>query len=114
MFQRVAKAEEEEKQCTLGPGPERRGTSGSHEHQRVDFEELELQILDRLAYGEPPAEVIRGDIACKGKPYRRCRDLLERITGTNDQPAEQGEDGIGPFAGRATIHMARTDIFALF
>src|SRR3546814_15554121 len=47
MFQRVAKAEEEEKQCTLGPGAERRGTSGSHEHQRVDFEALELQILDR-------------------------------------------------------------------
>src|SRR3546814_16192637 len=63
MFQRVAKAEEEEKQCTLGPGAERRGTSGSHEHQRVDFEALELQILDRLANGEPPAEAISGDIA---------------------------------------------------
>src|SRR3546814_7028925 len=52
-------------------------------------------------------------MAGKGEPCRRRRDLRDRITGTKDKPAEQGEDELGPFAENAAMLMARIAVFAM-
>src|SRR3546814_14314376 len=52
-------------------------------------------------------------MAGKGEPCRRRRELLDRITGTKDKPAEQGEDELGPFAENAAMLMARIAVFAM-
>src|SRR3546814_3015603 len=56
MLECMAKTEEEEQQRAFRPSTQGRRARRGNEHQRVDLEALELQILDRFADGEPTAE----------------------------------------------------------
>ena len=106
MFERMAEAEEEEKQRALGPGAKRRGASRCDEHERVDLEALELQILDRLANGEPAAEAIGRKIAGKAHPIGPKPQFFDAKAYAKDEAAEQREDELGSLAEDAAMVMA--------
>ena len=106
MFERMAEAEEEEEQRAFGPGAERGSAGRGDEHQRVDLEALELQILDGLADSKPAAETISGNIECEGNPLRCRGELLDRKADAEDETAQQREDQLGPLAEDAAMIMA--------
>src|SRR3546814_12692085 len=70
MFERVPQAEQEQEERAFGPGTQSAGTGRRDEHQRVDFEAFQPQILDGLAQREPAAEQISDEIADERNPRR--------------------------------------------
>jgi hypothetical protein len=106
MFERMAEAEEEEEQRAFGPRTKRGSAGRGDEHQRVDLEALELQILDGLADSEPATEAISGNIECERHPLRRRGELLDRKADAEDETAQQREDQLGPLAEDAAMIMA--------
>ena len=96
MLERMAEAEQEQQQRAFRPGAERRGAGGRDEHQRIDLELLELQIVDRLAQREEAAEDIGADIEGGRQPVGRARDqLLDREADRQQRAACQREDQLG-------------------
>ena len=106
MFERMAEAEEEEEQCALGPCTERCGAGRGDEHQRVDLEALELQILDGFADRKPAAEAISGNIECERHPLRCRGEHFDGKADAEDETAQQREDQFGPLAENAAMIMA--------
>src|SRR3546814_16631846 len=91
MLECMAKTEEEEQQRAFRPSTKGRRARRGNEHQRVDLEALELQILDRFAEGEPTAETIRGKIEPETKPFASEVKLLNGETTTKTQPQQKSE-----------------------
>ena len=105
MFERMAEAEEKEQERPFGPSAKRGGTRRGDEHQRVDLESLELQILDRLAQGEPAAKAISGNIESERNPGRRVGHLLDREADPEHRPAQQRDIKLGVRAKNAAMGM---------
>jgi hypothetical protein len=99
MFERMAEAEQEQQQRALGPGAERRRAGGRHQHQRVDLEAFQPEIVDRLAQRVEAAEQIGGHVERKRQPGRRARhQLLDCESDPQGRAAGERKDqfGIGP------------------
>ena len=71
MLECMAKAEQEEQERTFAPGAQRGGTSRRHEHQCIDLEASEPEVVDRLTNGEETTEPIGCNVAREREPDRR-------------------------------------------
>ncbi len=93
VFQRMAQAEQEQQQRALGEGPQGRRPGRGDEHERVDLETLEPEVVDRLAQREPAPEDVSAQIAGERQPFGRLgRELLDRKANAEQGAADQGED----------------------
>ena len=103
MLERVPEAEEEQQQRTFGPCPQRSGASGCDQHQGVDFELLQPEVVDRLAQRKEPAKEISRDIAggwhpfwCAGnQPSDRIADPQHRAAGEREDQLGIGAEEFG-------------------
>src|SRR3546814_1860108 len=89
MFERVPQAEQEQEERAFGPGTQSAGTGRRDEHQRVDFEAFQPQILDGLAQREPAAEQISDEIADERNPRRGRGQFFDRKSGCERSAANQ-------------------------
>src|SRR3546814_5202719 len=103
MLECMAKTEEEEQQRAFRPSTQGRRARRGNEHQRVDLEALELQILDRFADGEPTAEAISGKIEAETYPFASDVELLDGETDAKNETAEQSENQLGALAKYAPM-----------
>ncbi|AOG02592.1 hypothetical protein BSY18_3736 (plasmid) [Blastomonas sp. RAC04] len=116
MLERMAEAEQEQQQRAFRPGTECRCASGRDEHQRIDLEFLELQIVDCLAQREEAAENIGTDIEGCWQPIgRTCNQLFKSEADRQHCTAGQREDqlGIGPkeIGVRMIVTISRSVLF---
>src|SRR3546814_9309058 len=81
--------EQEQEERAFGPGTQSAGTGRRDEHQRVDFEAFQPQILDGLAQREPAAEQISDEIADERNPRRGRGQFFDRKSGCERSAANQ-------------------------
>src|SRR3546814_2804185 len=68
MFERMAEAEEEQKERPLGPCPERRRACRCDQHQGIDLEPFDPKAVDRFAQRVVAAEEITQQVECQPSP----------------------------------------------
>ncbi len=118
MLQRVAEAEQEQEQRAFLERAEGCRAGRGDQHQRVDLEPLETQIVDGLAQREEPAEEIGCDEAHRGKPVRRAgNQIFDGDADAQQSATRQGEDqlciGSEELAMRMIVAVAFRVLFAL-
>src|SRR5690625_4078906 len=106
----MTKAEQEQQQRTFGPCPERRRASRGDQHQRVDLETFELQVLDRFSDGVEAAEEVRAEIAGERQPTWHRRQFFDCESRGEECTADQGEDQLA--IGAEDAAMMVVGIFA--
>src|SRR5690606_964070 len=98
VLQRMAQAEQEQQQGAFGPSTERCRTSGGDQHQRVDLEAFELQVLNRFSDGIETTKEVGTEIVGDGEPICDGRPLVQREAGGKKSSAQQGEYQFTVFA----------------
>src|SRR5690554_1459255 len=88
----MTEAEQEQQQRTFGPCPKRRCASRSDQHQRVDLETLELQVLDRFSDGVEAAEEVGAEITGKRQPAWQRGQFFDCKPGNEESTANQRKD----------------------
>src|SRR5207248_1966455 len=96
-------AEQEEQQRTFGPSAERRGARGCDEHQGVDLEAATLEVVDRLAHREEPAENVGADEAGWGGPARPPLPPGDEPAHQQEAAGDQREDEFGLLTERPAM-----------
>ena len=77
-----------------------------HQHQRIDLEFLESQILDRFAQCEEPAEDIGRDVESPGHPLRNARcQFLDGEADAEQRSAAQRKDEFGVRTEQSPVGM---------
>ena len=96
MLERVTETEEEEQQRAFRPSAKGRSTGRGDQHQGVDLEPAEAQVVDRFAEREEAAEEIGRDEAGGRQPLRRVgHKLLDAVADPEQRTAGESEDQLG-------------------
>src|SRR5690606_24219076 len=98
VLQRMAQAEQEQQQGAFGPSTERRRTGGGDQHQRVDLEAFEPQVLNCFFDGIETTKEVGTEIVGDGEPICEGRPLIQRESGGKKSSAQQGEYQFTVFA----------------
>src|SRR3546814_8178540 len=92
MFERMAEAEEEQKERPLGPCPERRRACRCDQHQGIDLEPFDPKAVDRFAQRVVAAEEITQQVECQPSPTEIRAQLLETETGCKQRSGNRSEE----------------------
>src|SRR3546814_16739222 len=95
MFERMAEAEEEQKERPVGPCPGRRRACRCDQHQGIDLEPFDPKAVDRFAQRVVAAEEITQKVECQPSPTEIRAQLLETENGCKQRSGNHSKDELG-------------------